>query len=74
MTREELNHIFEEFYKADWSRHDHESSGLGLSICKIIVKKHGGRIWAESPGKRKGTTVFFTIPSSSKEDMMNGGR
>jgi len=67
MIREELNHIFEEFYKADWSRHDHMSSGLGLSICKSIVKKHGGRIWAESPGKRKGTTVFFTIPSSSKE-------
>jgi two-component system sensor histidine kinase VicK len=64
MTREELNHIFEEFYKADWSRHDHMSSGLGLSICKSIVKKHGGRIWAESLGKDKGTTIFFTIPSS----------
>ncbi len=74
ITREELNHIFEEFYKADWSRHDHESSGLGLSICKSIVKKHGGHIWAESLGKEKGTTMFFTIPSSSKEDMMNRGR
>ncbi|UCF13543.1 MAG: PAS domain-containing sensor histidine kinase [Thermoplasmatales archaeon] len=64
MTREELNHIFEEFYKADWSRHDHMSSGLGLTICKRIVKIHGGHIWAESPGKEKGTTMFFTIPSS----------
>ncbi len=74
LTKEEIDHIFEEFYKADWSRHDHESSGLGLSICKTIIGKHGGKIWAESPGKRKGTTVFFTIPSSLKEDMMNRGR
>lgn len=74
LTKEEIDHIFEEFYKADWSRHDHMSSGLGLSICKTIIKKHGGKIWAESPGKRKGTTVFFTIPSSLKEGMMNRGR
>ncbi|MFW6121029.1 MAG: PAS domain S-box protein, partial [Petrotogales bacterium] len=66
MTKEELDHIFEEFYKADWSRHDHESSGLGLSICKGVVKKHGGHIWAESPGMEKGTTVSFTLPSFSK--------
>ncbi len=63
LDKNELNHIFEEFYKADWSRHDHNSTGLGLSICKNIVEKHGGRIWAESNGKGKGTTMFFTLPS-----------
>ena len=67
MTSEQLDHIFEEFYKADESRHDFSSSGLGLSICQRIVQKHGGKIWAESKGKGKGTTMFFTIPASNKK-------
>ena len=53
--------IFEEFYKADPSRHVH-SSGLGLSICKRIIEKHGGKIWVESPGVGKGSTFKFSIP------------
>ena len=67
MNSEQLDHIFEEFYKADESRHDFGSSGLGLSICKRIVEKHGGKIWAESKGKGKGTTMFFTIPTLNKK-------
>jgi PAS domain S-box-containing protein len=64
MTEGQLDHIFDEFYKADESRHDFHSSGLGLTICKRIVEKHGGRIWAESSGEGHGSTVFFTIPKS----------
>jgi signal transduction histidine kinase len=66
MDRVHLEHIFEEFYKADSSRHDLSSCGLGLSICKRIIEKHGGKIWAQSPGRGKGTTMFFTIPSLSE--------
>ncbi len=62
MTEEQIKRIFDEFYKADSSRHNLDSSGLGLSIAKRIVEKHGGRIWAESPGKGKGSTFYFTLP------------
>ncbi len=67
ITEEQLGQIFDEFYKADLSRHDFDSSGLGLPICKRIVEKHGGKIWAESEGEGKGTTVFFTLPAPSKK-------
>jgi signal transduction histidine kinase len=66
ITQEQLSHMFDEFYKADQSRHDFDSSGLGLPICKRIVEKHGGRIWVESEGLGKGTTIFFTLPFTNR--------
>ena len=38
MNKDQLDSVFEEFYKADPSRHDFDSSGLGLPICKSIVE------------------------------------
>jgi len=67
LTSEQIEHVFEEFYKVDPSRHDLDSSGLGLSICKRIVEKHGGEIWVESPGLGKGSTFSFTLPISNKK-------
>ncbi|KYK28379.1 hypothetical protein AYK20_01350 [Thermoplasmatales archaeon SG8-52-1] len=66
MTQDQIDNIFDEFYKVDESRHDFDSCGLGLSICMRIIEKHGGRIWVESEGLGKGSTFYFTLPSSPK--------
>jgi len=57
-----VENIFDEFYKADESRHDLGTSGLGLSICKRIMLNHHGSIHAESPGKGFGATFVITLP------------
>jgi signal transduction histidine kinase len=62
LSSDKVDHLFDEFFKVDESRHKLDSTGLGLAICKRIVEKHGGKIWAKSYGEGKGTTIFFTIP------------
>ncbi len=38
------------------------SNGLGLSIVKMLVELHQGRVWAESEGKNKGASFFIGLP------------
>jgi len=52
---EHVPHVFDRFYKAQPARETSDGSGLGLSIVKAIVERHGGRISVVS---RPGRTVF----------------
>jgi two-component system sensor histidine kinase BaeS len=55
-----LPHIFDRFYKADPSR-SAAGSGLGLSIVKAIVERHGGTVSVKSESG-SGTTFEITLP------------
>jgi two-component system sensor histidine kinase BaeS len=60
---EHLPHIFDRFYKADASRKAAGGSGLGLSIVKAIIERHGGTV-----GARNDHGGVFEIRLPSGED------
>ncbi|MFA4876016.1 MAG: PAS domain S-box protein [Methanoregula sp.] len=53
-----LERIFKLFERLDVSTH---GTGIGLPIARRIIEVHGGKIWAESEGPMKGTTIRFTL-------------
>lgn len=68
MGPDQLANAFNEFYKADESRHDRASVGLGLAICRRIIDRHGGTISIDSDGPGQGTCVRFTLPAAGPVD------
>lgn len=62
ISQDELNFIFEPFYRVDKSRSKRTGGyGLGLSLCKTIMEAHGGKIEIEST-PNVGTTVRLFFP------------
>ena len=68
---EHLPLIFERFYKADAARKAAGGSGLGLSIVKAIVERHGGTIAARNDGGAVFDIVLPRTPSSSARDSVS---
>lgn len=63
---EHLPHLFERFYRAHPSGHQHDQgSGVGLTISRAIVRAHTGSISVESPGLGRGTTVRIRLPAAT---------
>ncbi len=59
----DLNRIFERFYQVESHlTRKHGGMGLGLSVSKVMVEMHGGRIWAESvDGKGSNFTIMLPM-------------
>ncbi len=63
IPQQELKRIFKRFYRVSRrSLAQVKGTGLGLFIVRSIARKHGGRVFAESEGAGKGTTVTLELP------------
>ena len=68
ISQEELPKIFERFYRADAARHSESGGhGLGLSIARIIVMAHGGKLRVRS---KLGTGSTFYVDLPEKQDSL----
>lgn len=67
IDKKDIPKLFMKFFQADTSiTRKIKGTGLGLVICKEIIEAQKGKIWVESPGVGKGTTVYFTLPLAKK--------
>ena len=63
MEKEEIENLFEIMARGKagfqyWT----EGAGVGLYTARKFAEMHGGRVWAESPGKDKGSTFYVELP------------
>lgn len=61
IPREELDRIFEKFYRASNVRERYAGSGLGLPLVRSVLEQIGGRIWVES-SEGHGATFTVILP------------
>lgn len=65
----QIDQIFKRFYRVPRMVATRiKGTGLGLYIVQSVVKKHGGRVIAESPGEGLGSTITIYLPGMGKRD------
>ncbi len=64
LTKDQTSRVFDDFYKADESRHDHSVHGLGLAIVRRIIALYGGTVSVKSPGTGCGSTFQVLLPDT----------
>lgn len=62
---EDLERIFERHARAARHAGTVPGEGIGLAIAREIVLAHGGRMWAESPGPKRGSTFTIALPAAA---------
>ncbi|TKB99971.1 GAF domain-containing sensor histidine kinase [Pedobacter cryotolerans] len=63
LLKDEMSKLFTKFARLSAVPTGKEhSNGLGLSIVKMLVELHHGKVWAESEGKDKGASFFIALP------------
>jgi len=70
IRKEDIPKVFNRFSQLESIDHHSEGTGLGMTISKSIIKRHGGKIWIESK-LGKGTAVFFTLPQKKSRLKFN---
>ena len=68
ITSENQQHLFEPYYRVEKDRQRLDGLGLGLSLCKRLVERHGGRIWVKSRAGG-GSTFGFSLPLGKPDDV-----
>jgi signal transduction histidine kinase len=63
LDKKDMNDLFRSFFRGETGKNlNAAGTGLGLYIAQIFVKKHKGRLWAESDGRGKGSRFFIELP------------
>jgi PAS domain S-box-containing protein len=67
-SKDDAERIFNLFTRLQ-GRGENSGAGIGLAVCKRIIARHGGRIWAESdPGE--GARFYFLLPDAPPSDLI----
>ncbi|MCC8461128.1 MAG: HAMP domain-containing histidine kinase [Candidatus Megaira endosymbiont of Carteria cerasiformis] len=65
IPKEELSDVFGAFVVSSKTKTPAGGRGIGLALCKKVIKAHNGQIWAKQ-NPDKGTTFTFTLPLNHK--------